>query len=92
MAVVFTSIYACNVFGVLTMYLTSFLVHSQFWAKFGNSIARSVGWPDKRQGHAACVLSGPLLVIVGGKNGEGMICDGWFYDFTKNNDKPWKKV
>ena len=51
-----------------------------------------MSWPAKRQGHAACVLSGPLLVIMGGKNGEGIICDGWLYDFTKSDDKLWKKV
>ena len=27
------------------------------------SLAQWVSWPAKRQGHAACVLSGPLLVI-----------------------------
>ena len=62
----------------------------QHWTKLSNPVTRSVIWPDKRQGHAACALSGPLLVIMGGKNSEdALICDSWIYDFTT---KLWKKV
>ena len=39
--------------------------------------------------HATTCVSGPLLVIVGGRSGHSAISDCWIGDFTTNQ---WKKV
>ena len=46
---------------------------------------RSVEWPERRYGHAATCVSGPLLVIMGGEDTS----DCWIYDLTT---MLWKKV
>ena len=67
---------------VLTLY--------QHWTKISNSVSRSMEWPERRGGHAATCVSGPLLVIMGGgMSKETMTSDCWIYDFTT---MLWKKV
>ena len=47
-------------------------------------------WPEGRYFHAATCMSGPLLVIVGGNNGQDTtISDCWIGDLTKDQ---WMKV
>ena len=47
-------------------------------------------WPERRGGHAATCVSGPLLVIMGGAmSRETITSDCWIYDFTT---MLWKKV
>ena len=47
-------------------------------------------WPERRGGHAATCVSGPLLVIMGGMmDMKTMTNDCWIYDFTT---MLWKKV
>ena len=46
-------------------------------------------WPEKRGGHAATCVSGPILVIMGGVVDSETISDCWIYDFTT---MLWKKV
>ena len=70
---------------VLTLY--------QHWTKISKptvltAIISSVGWPDRRYGHAATCVSGPLL-IGGTMNTETTSSDCWIYDFTT---MLWKKV
>ena len=63
----------------------------QHWTKVNKPwINRSVKWPTGRFGHAATCVSGPLLVIVGGRSsGQSAISDCWIHDLTTMK---WKKV
>ena len=67
--------------------LTNYLQH---WTKINKPVNHSVEWLTGRCGHAATCVSGPLLMIVGGKSdGRSAICDCWIHDLTTMK---WKKV
>ena len=61
----------------------------QDWTRINKPINRSVKWPEGRCDHATTCVSGPLLVIVGGRSGWRTISDCWIGDLTT---KQWKKV
>ena len=63
---------------------------STAWTKINKPVNRSVEWPTGRHGHAATCVSGPLLMIVGGKSDRrSAIRDCWIHDLTTMK---WKKV
>ena len=67
-------------------YICSYLQH---WIKINKPVNRFVEWPTGRYGHAAtCVMSGPLLVIVGGLSDRwNTTSDCWIHDLTTMKKK-----
>ena len=61
----------------------------QHWTRINKPINHSVECPEERCDHATTCVSGPLLVIVGGASGRGIISDCWIVDLIT---KQWKKV